>query len=167
MFNKTSYDELTIEPMQPSVETLYRIAREKRDLRNPTAVARYIGVSQQTLKNWEHRGISKEGALKVQATLGMDSNHLLSLNTPEPTPPPEPHQYSHHNHKKDTVVIVATERTPPQPTAGTAWPFRHLTASQWHNLTEGQQAAVESVAIGYLSTGAQLYKDPPATKSAA
>lgn len=73
---------------------LHKLA-QARDVRSPAALARMLGVSQQRLKNWEARGISKEGALKAQAVLGFDCNKLLALDvddnaTPAPTKPRRP-----------------------------------------------------------------------------
>lgn len=68
--------------MQPSMQLLYDTA-SKKDINTPSAVARMLGASQQTLKNWDNRGISKEGAMMAQQVFGLDANALLALNVKE------------------------------------------------------------------------------------
>ena len=42
----------------------------------PSALAKALNVSPQTVKNWSSRGISKEGAMAAQAKFGCDANEL-------------------------------------------------------------------------------------------
>lgn len=85
MFNNVAFSHSTIVAMsdtpalKPSMKLLYETARQ-RDINNPAAVARKLGATQQSLKNWDHRGISKQGAMKAQAVFGLDSNTLLELD---------------------------------------------------------------------------------------
>ena len=85
MFNNMTFSEPTISGMseppeiKPSMKLLYETAGS-RDINNPSAVARVLKASQQTLKNWEYRGISGKGAMKAQAVFGLDSNALLALD---------------------------------------------------------------------------------------
>lgn len=81
MFTNKVFSCLRIETMQPSMEALYKIAREKKTINSPAAVARVMNVTQQRMKNWESRGISKEGAMKAQAIFGLDANALLKADT--------------------------------------------------------------------------------------
>lgn len=55
---------------------LMKIAEEKARIRTPSALARELNVSPQTVKNWSARGISKEGAMAAQAKFGCDANSL-------------------------------------------------------------------------------------------
>lgn len=86
MFNNTVFSELTIHTMtkppemKPSMKRLYEAAGS-RDINSPSAVARVLVTTQQRLKNWEKRGISKEGAMKAQEVFGLDSNELRALDT--------------------------------------------------------------------------------------
>ena len=85
MFNNAVFSELTIHgmtkppEMMPSMRRLYDAAGS-RDINSPSAVARVLVTTQQRLKNWEKRGISKEGAMKAQAIFGLDSNELRALD---------------------------------------------------------------------------------------
>lgn len=87
MFNNNVFSSLTIEgmsetpPLKPSMELLYATAR-LQDINTPAAVARKMGATQQVLKNWDYRGISKAGAMKAQKCFGLDANALLALDTP-------------------------------------------------------------------------------------
>lgn len=152
----------TMEPMQPSIQKLYKLALEKKDLRTPTAVARYLQISQQTLKNWESRGISKEGALKVQSALGLDSNQLLALNITDGQPERQP-LYRPHNPVRDTVVLMATD-TRPQLLA--AWPFETVTVDDWHTLQPAQKAAIEAVINAYTAQGHGAHQATPERNTA-
>lgn len=150
MFNNKVFSQHTMQPMQPSMQTLYKIAREKKEIKTPTAVARVMEVSQQRLKNWEKRGISKEGAMKAQAVFGIDSNALLASDIGT----------------QATVMVYDTTHDkplqPPKvkefkgPRLAHGWPFKNVTPKQWNTLTDKQKVLVENVAASYLNTG-----DPP------
>lgn len=162
MFNNKAFNGSTIEPMQPSMVFLYKVASEKRQVHKPAAVGRVMGVSSQRLKNWEARGISKEGALIAQAMFGIDCNELLALNTPTDGLPMayatniEPVKGLHQISEK------RAERGQP------AWPFDTVTPEQWEALTQSQKIAVEAVACGYIGAGATARQDnQPANKAAA
>lgn len=80
------FNHSTISFMQPSMKLLYETAA-KKDVNTPSAIARVMGATPQMLKNWESRGISREGAMNAQLLFGLDSNALLALNVksePEP-----------------------------------------------------------------------------------
>jgi hypothetical protein len=55
---------------------LYIAAKDHGDLQ-PADVARRMNISQQRLKNWDSRGISKEGALAAQEIYGIDGLALM------------------------------------------------------------------------------------------
>lgn len=56
--------------MHESMRRLYEAARALKGAEIPAEVARLLGESPQTIKNWEGRGISKDGLLKAQTTIG-------------------------------------------------------------------------------------------------
>lgn len=151
MFNNKVFSCHRMTSMRPSMATLYAIAREKRQINTPSAVARVMGVTQQRLKNWEIRGISKDGALLAQALFGVDSNQLLSSDGSI-----QESQSSEYKSAKDRPSA------PPKVTDIThrhidpTWPFKDLTKVQWNSLTDDQKAMVEKVGLSYLRTG-----DPP------
>ena len=62
--------------MDKSTERLYQAAKELKSLKNPSQVARAFNTSPQTIKNWETRGISKEGLLKAQEIIGVSAQWL-------------------------------------------------------------------------------------------
>jgi len=114
------------------------------------------------IKNWEARGISKDGALIAQALFGIDCNELLALNVSADSP--------------GTAYVTRTEPVQglhqiSEKRAGRAqseWPFETVTPEQWEALTQNQKSAVEAVACGYISTGgATLQHAKPAHKAAA
>jgi len=163
MFNNIAFNTTTIQTMQPSMVYLYKIASEKRQVKTPAAVGRVLSVSQQRLKNWEIRGISKEGALMAQSVFQIDSNQLLAMNTPvdetEATPasPKKPPKTAPPAQVHQTRPIYYR----------TEWPFHKVSEKQWASLTPAQKSAVEGVIIGYLDTDdPPLHYEPPAQNSA-
>ena len=57
--------------LHESVQRLYKCALERFGARGPAAVAQLIEESPQTVVNWGRgRGVSKDGALKIQSKLG-------------------------------------------------------------------------------------------------
>ena len=56
--------------MNEQTQRLYEAADKLRNLREPSAIARVLGISQQTLKNWETRGISAQGMIDAERSLG-------------------------------------------------------------------------------------------------
>jgi phage repressor protein C with HTH and peptisase S24 domain len=64
--------------MHPTAARLYEAARELRDLDGPSAVARLLNESPQTMNNWEKRGVSQKGAIKAQAEIGCSATWLTS-----------------------------------------------------------------------------------------
>lgn len=62
--------------LHPSVERLYAIGKDHGD-NAPAQVARSINVSDQTLHNWEKRGVSRDGANKAGRAYGCDPLVIL------------------------------------------------------------------------------------------
>lgn len=151
--------------MQPSMVHLYKIAKEERQVKSPAAVGRVMSVSQQRLKNWENRGVSKEGALIAQQIFGVDSGFLLALNTVAETTNIAPMVYEtsakaplpNANLAQETIVHHANH-----------WPFGSVTASQWRSLAASQKKVVEGVAKAFISAvDPPLQCSSPANNSAA
>lgn len=63
--------------LHPTMARLYEAAREIKQVRGQSAVARLLNASPQTLKNWEARGVSKQGAITAQQAIGCDATWLL------------------------------------------------------------------------------------------
>lgn len=65
--------------MHESAARLYLAAKEMRGVEGQTQVATLIGAeTPQTVNNWETRGVSKDGALLAQDTIGCDAIWLLT-----------------------------------------------------------------------------------------
>lgn len=62
--------------MHDSMTRLYSVAAEKGTV-GQSNLARKLGESPQTVKNWESRGLSKSGAMAAQEQFGCDANWLL------------------------------------------------------------------------------------------
>ena len=59
--------------MHIHMERLYQAAKELRQADGQSAVARLLNVSPQRINNWEARGISSEGLLEAQKTIGCNA----------------------------------------------------------------------------------------------
>lgn len=60
----------------PSLSRLFEAAAEHGD-QTPGAVAKRLNTSAQTVNNWVHRGVSKDGAMAAQNAYGCDANWIL------------------------------------------------------------------------------------------
>lgn len=72
--------------MHESMKRLYEAARSLRGANTPAEAARLLGESQQTLKNWESRGISKSGLLRAQEVIGCRAEWLRGGSEPMAVP---------------------------------------------------------------------------------
>jgi hypothetical protein len=59
--------------MHETMARLYEAAKQISDAAGQSAVARLLNVSPQLLTNWERRGVSFEGMLNAQETLGCNA----------------------------------------------------------------------------------------------
>ena len=60
-----------------SMNRLYFAAKQLLGFgEKPSAIAKIINESEQTVSNWQRRGVSKEGALKVQEMTGISANWI-------------------------------------------------------------------------------------------
>lgn len=95
MFNRESTQRVTtrrlvprqcaMPEMHPSAKRLYAAAAQLQPpIRGQSALARALGQSPQTLKNWESRptGVSASGANRAQQELGISSTWILEALAP-------------------------------------------------------------------------------------
>lgn len=66
----------TIPRMHATMVRLYEAARSLKNLETPTDVARALNQSQQTINNWERRGMSRVGMIEAQKHIGCSATWL-------------------------------------------------------------------------------------------
>lgn len=66
----------TIRRMHETMVRLYEAARSLKNLATPTDVARALNQSQQTVNNWERRGMSRVGMIEAQKQIGCSATWL-------------------------------------------------------------------------------------------
>lgn len=66
----------TIARMHATMVRLYEAARSLKNLETPTDVARALNQSQQTINNWERRGMSRLGMIEAQKHIGCSATWL-------------------------------------------------------------------------------------------
>ncbi len=64
--------------MNETFERLFIAAKEIKSIKNKADLARLLNISQQTLKNWESRGISSQGVIESAAILNISTQWLTS-----------------------------------------------------------------------------------------
>lgn len=132
----------TIKTMHPTMLALYSHLRSTRQVKSRAAISRILGISQQRLKNWESRGISKEGAIMVQDVLGVDGNALLKMGD---TSLPESWRPA------DKFVLTSPKVEELMPNLRSIeWPFKTITAEQWRQFSDADRTEIENVALRYL-----------------
>ena len=62
--------------MHATTTRLYEAAKAIKGITEPAALARAMNISPQVLNNWERRGISAEGILLAEETIGCESRWL-------------------------------------------------------------------------------------------
>ena len=70
-------NELVTKQTHPSYERLTAVLAQRGVLR-PSEIAKALGEVQQTVKNWETRGVSRKGAMAAQEVFGIDVNWLAT-----------------------------------------------------------------------------------------
>lgn len=75
--------------MHPSAVRLYEAASVLKKTHGQSAVARLLNASPQTVKHWEKRGVSKEGAILAQKIMGVLAYWLLYGQGPMTQPEAE------------------------------------------------------------------------------
>ena len=63
--------------IHPSAARLFDFA-ETRGLKTKAAIARALNQSDQTISNWEKRGVSKAGAMQAEQVIGCSANWILT-----------------------------------------------------------------------------------------
>jgi len=76
VFINETFTRENIRGMHETMVRLYEAAKKLRGLETPTEVARALNQSQQTINNWERRGISQGGMLKAQTEIGCSATWL-------------------------------------------------------------------------------------------
>lgn len=66
----------TMPRMHPTMVRLYEAALALKNLETPTDVARALNQSQQTVNNWERRGMSRAGMIEAQKLIGCSATWL-------------------------------------------------------------------------------------------
>lgn len=69
-FNNNLFNSPKIIGMHPQMKRLYEAAAELKGISGQSSLARALNVSPQVVKNWESRGISKQGMMDAEATIG-------------------------------------------------------------------------------------------------
>lgn len=77
-FNNILLWRQTIRAMHDSATRLYEAAKALRRTEGQSAVARLLNESPQTVKNWETRGVSRQGAIKAQNLIGCNAHWVLT-----------------------------------------------------------------------------------------
>lgn len=75
MFNNILFGAHKINAMHPSMARLYSYTKLLGHTQ-PSQLARLLNVSQQTITNWESRGISRAGLIECQRVFGVQANWL-------------------------------------------------------------------------------------------
>lgn len=68
--------------MHPTMVRLYQAAERLRKVKGQSAVSRLLNVSPQVVKNWEARGVSKQGAISAQEVIGCSATWLMDGTEP-------------------------------------------------------------------------------------
>jgi len=74
------FTSIKIIPMHDTMKRLYSAVKTIRNVSGQAAVADLLGEFPQTLNNWESRGVSKDGMLKVQAMIGINATWITTVN---------------------------------------------------------------------------------------
>lgn len=141
-FNNAVFSRETICVMQilhESVERLYAAAKELRDVTGQSAVARLLNVTPQVVKNWESRGLSSDGALLAQKTIGCNANWLLEglpvMRNQAYDPPQQATSAPVANEfARDTFWNSRTAQS---------WPFKRVSAQDISQLSDAERQHVE------------------------
>lgn len=78
MFNNMMFSCRNISAMHDQMTRLYEAAEKMAGTTGQTGLARLLNVSPQTVNNWEARGISADGLLKIQELIGCNANWIKS-----------------------------------------------------------------------------------------
>ena len=93
--------------MHATTTRLYEAAKAIKGITEPAALARAMNISPQVLNNWERRGISAEGILLAEETIGCESRWLKTGAGSLYGPGAQEPRASYHV-TPDIIEIVAT-----------------------------------------------------------
>ncbi len=77
LFSCETMRQMTDKRRHPSMERLLAAAAE-RGVAGPSALAKAMNESDQTVTNWSSRGVSKAGAIKAQGIFGISAAHIIA-----------------------------------------------------------------------------------------
>lgn len=77
-FNTNRLLGVTLACMHESAERLYQAAKILKKIEGQSNVARVLGESPQTVKNWEKRGVSADGAISAERAIGCRASWIKS-----------------------------------------------------------------------------------------
>lgn len=143
-FNNTAFKSQKIKDMNemnPTAVRLYEAAREMRDVKGQSAVARLLNVSPQTMKNWEIRGVSESGALAAQKVIKCNANWLLEGEGPKYLQASKPFE--------NVTELVAYEPKPPS-IKYSKWPFESFNEDDWNAMDADSKVQIETYARGLV-----------------
>ena len=64
--------------MRETAIRLYEAAFERKKVKGQTALANFLGVSPQVVKNWEARGVSSKGMILAEKRIGCPAEWVKS-----------------------------------------------------------------------------------------
>ena len=134
VFNNTLFnaEEFRMSQIHETVERLYEAASKLRNVNGQSAVARLLGNSPQTVKNWEQRGLSMEGALAAQKIIGCDANWLLGTQEQLDKPRWTPHAIG----ARDSEATYSVFKE---------WPFRRINPYKIAALSSDDKLRLETL----------------------
>jgi DNA-binding XRE family transcriptional regulator len=118
---------------QMKIQRLYDAAKLLVGIQGKSALARHLGISPQTLANWEDRGISKAGLILCQQKIGVSIEWLDTADGE-----------MRNNDQPITPV------TPVWTGTSDAWPFERISAGWIAKLTKTELSDLEFVLIDWL-----------------
>lgn len=75
-FNNILLPSPRIAFMHPQMKRLYEAAEAMKGITGQSALARALNMSPQVVKNWETRGVSKQGMMEAEAIIGCSWNWI-------------------------------------------------------------------------------------------
>lgn len=114
--NNILFSRAKIEFMHESMKRLYAVARATKDIVGQTSLANALNTSPQRVKNWEERGVSKEGLLAAERLFGCSPTFIETGRYPpsigqQSFMASEPHPVIRDQNVSD--LIAAAERLSP------------------------------------------------------
>jgi len=98
--------------MDKQMERLYAAAEKLKGIKGQSRLARLLNASPQTVKNWESRGISKQGMLEAQRAIGCSALWIetgegdMIFNQPARTHDPQPHNRQSDYYDENIAAII-------------------------------------------------------------